>query len=470
MRRHQSLIAPLLFILIGVLLLVWNFRPEFPIWEMVARYWPLLLIVWGIAKLIAWARPAEPGAPAWRPSLTVGEFFLALLIVLLGISASKWLEVRGQIPWGNIDWPWSETYQFSQALKQPMAPKSKLRVENPAGDVRVTGGDVAEINVAVSKRIRACSQEEANRLDPQTNAEIVLDGDNWVVRVPGVPQLRADLDITVPRAVALAADIHRGALQAADLQGDLSAEIERGDATLTNIAGDVRLQLRRGSMTARDIKGNVEVEGRGSDIRAADVTGQLAVRGEYSGAIEFSNVAQGVRFNSSRTDMEIQKLPGRVDMTLGALTINAPGGLVNVSTRNKDIRVEDFSEKVQIANRGASVELRTSKLPLRDIEVENHSGPIELAIPDKSEFVIDATTRRGDIDLEFPNLPVERQDDVRSVKGKVGQAGANIKLSTSYGTITLRKAGAETQQAEPAPRKDRRTKRPPAVTAALAVN
>jgi DUF4097 and DUF4098 domain-containing protein YvlB len=226
--------------------------------------------------------------------------------------------------------------------------------------------------------------------------------------------------------------------------------------------------LRRGSLTARDIKGSIDVDGRGSDIQVSDITGQLSVRGEYSGAMEFSNVAQGVRFNSSRTDLEIQKLPGRLDMTLGALTINTPGGLVTVSTRNKDVRVEDFAEKVQIVNRGASVELRTTRLPLRGIEVENHSGPIDIAIPAKSEFQIDATTRRGEIDVDFPDLPVERVDDVRSVKGKVGQAGAIIKLTTSYGTISLRKAGEEEKRPEAAPpRKGRRPKQPGAVTAAL---
>ena len=468
MRRNHSLVAPLLFILVGALLLIWNFRPEFPIWETVAKYWPVILIVWGLAKLVAWLGPVPPGAPAWKPSLTVGEFFLALLIVLVGLSASQWLEVRGRIPWGTIDWPWSETYQFTQTLKQPMEPKSRLRVENPAGDVRVTAGDGKEILVTVSKRIRASCQEAANKLEPQTNAEIVREGGASVVRVPSHSQLRADLEITVPRAVQLAGDVRRGAFQASGLEGDVSAEVERGDVTLSNIAGDVRLQLRRGSLTARDIKGSIDVDGRGSDIQVSDITGQLSVRGEYSGTMEFSNVAQGVRFNSSRTDLEIQKLPGRLDMTLGALTINTPGGLVTVSTRNKDVRVEDFAEKVQIVNRGASVELRTTRLPLRGIEVENHSGPIDIAIPAKSEFQIDATTRRGEIDVDFPDLPVERVDDVRSVKGKVGQAGAIIKLTTSYGTISLRKAGEEEKRPEAAPpRKGRRPKQPGAVTAAL---
>lgn len=488
MRRKPSLLVPLLLILLGTLLLVRNFLSEFPFWDLVARYWPLVLVVWGLAKLAGALRAPPPGAPAWRPSLTIGEFFLALLIVLIGVSASKWKDVRKDMLFLGIDWPWSRTYSFSQVMKQEVEPQSAVRVESFGGDVAIRGADTKEIAVTVNKTIRSISEEEARVLDARLQAEIVREGRAYVVRISHHPQLRADMEVTLPRATPLKLEVRRGSLhvsdvevsspvgvrrtsaapaespQARELEGELLAEVDRGDVSLSGISGNVKLQIRRGSLSAENIKGNLEVEGRGGDVRVADLTGHLVVRGDYSGAIEFARVAQGVRFSSSRTEMEIQKLPGRVEMTIGSLAILEPGGPVSVNTRNKDIRIEEFPEKVQIVNRGASVELRMTKFPLKDIEVENHSGSIDLAVPAKSEFQIEATAARGEAESEFAELEVEsrtRKGSDSWIRGKVGGGGANIKLNTSYGMIRLRKLGPEAEPAEPrVPVKPRETREP----------
>jgi len=87
MHRRQSLFGPLLLILLGTLLLVHNFSPDFPFWDLVGRYWPVVLVVWGLAKLAeALRRPSAEGP--WRPSLSIGEFFLAMLLVMVGLAAS----------------------------------------------------------------------------------------------------------------------------------------------------------------------------------------------------------------------------------------------------------------------------------------------------------------------------------------------------------------------------------------------
>ncbi len=445
MHRKQSLFGPLLLILLGTLLLVRNFRPEFPFWELVAQYWPVVLLVWGLAKLAEALRRPATEAGAWRPSLTVGEFFLALLLVLVGISSSKWKEMHDKGYFAGIDVPWASTYTYSQSARLALEPKSSIRIENPYGDVRVIGADgapgaAAEVSVVASKRIRTSMEKDAESLNARTAPEIVRDANGYTVRISsGHPQMRADMEVIVPKATPLRLEIRRGSVDASNLEGDFSAEVDRGDIAVNGITGNVRLQIRRGSLTARNINGNVEVDGRGSDIQVADVTGQLLVRGEYSGASEYSRIAQGVKFSSSRTEMEIQRLPGKVDMTIGSLAITEPGGMVSVHTRNKDIRIEDFAEKVQIINRGATVELRTTRLPLRDIEVENHSGTIELAVPEKSEFQIEANARRGEVDSEF-SIEMMREGENGWIKGKVGGAGATIKLNTSYGAIRLKKA------------------------------
>lgn len=154
------------------------------------------------------------------------------------------------------------------------------------------------------------------------------------------------------------------------------------------------------------------------------------------------------RVNASLSQDSLAGYPARPAPT----PITEPAGLVSINTHNKDIFVEQFRGRVQIVNRGASVELRTSRLPLNDIEVENHAGPIELTIPAQSEFQIEATARRGHVDSEFTELEVQRETESSWIRGKTGAARASIKLHTSYGTIRLKKLGSATTQAKRARR------------------
>jgi DUF4097 and DUF4098 domain-containing protein YvlB len=444
MHHRRSLFAPIVLILFGALLLARNFRPEFPFWEIVGRYWPVVLIVWGLAKLSGALRRPAPGQPAWRPSLTVGEFFLALFIVLVGLSATRWVEARGSYPWwqADFDWPWTQHYSFTEDVKQPMPAQSALYVENYAGDVHVTGADTNEVTASITKQVRAEAEAQAKTLADRLHAALVQEGDTLTFRMPTDPALRADVVLTVPKATPVRFEVRRGSIQAADLVGDLNAQVDRGDVQVSNIQGNVRVQLSRsGSLNARNIKGNVELEGNGNDVQVSDVTGQLSVRGNYSGASDYSRIAQGVRFNSTRTDMEIQKLPGSLQMTIGSLTITQPSGPVTVNTR-KDIRIEDFDEKIQVVDHNASVELSTTRLPLRDIVVENHSGPIEVSIPAGSEFQVEARAQRGEVESDFNALQVNRGTDEGQIRGTVGRGLANLKLTTSYGSIRLRQLGS----------------------------
>ena len=49
--RAGALIAGLILIAIGLLFLSENLYPEFSAWRLVARYWPVILIVIGLIKM-----------------------------------------------------------------------------------------------------------------------------------------------------------------------------------------------------------------------------------------------------------------------------------------------------------------------------------------------------------------------------------------------------------------------------------
>lgn len=62
--RGGALTAGLILIALGVIFLAENFYASFSAWRLIARYWPLILIVIGVKRLYCYfAWPAIPPVP-----------------------------------------------------------------------------------------------------------------------------------------------------------------------------------------------------------------------------------------------------------------------------------------------------------------------------------------------------------------------------------------------------------------------
>ena len=49
--KPRSIVAPLLLIGVGTIFLLHNVWPEIAMYEAFTRYWPFLLILWGVVRL-----------------------------------------------------------------------------------------------------------------------------------------------------------------------------------------------------------------------------------------------------------------------------------------------------------------------------------------------------------------------------------------------------------------------------------
>ena len=62
--RGGALTAGLILIALGVIFLAENFYAPFSAWRLIARYWPVILIIIGVKRLFCYfAWPAIPLAP-----------------------------------------------------------------------------------------------------------------------------------------------------------------------------------------------------------------------------------------------------------------------------------------------------------------------------------------------------------------------------------------------------------------------
>jgi DUF4097 and DUF4098 domain-containing protein YvlB len=223
---------------------------------------------------------------------------------------------------------------------------------------------------------------------------------------------------------------------------------------LSRVGGDVRIELGRGDLVrAVDIKGNLDVEGSGSDIELENIAGQVTINGSYSGSLEFKNLAKPLHFESPNTDLKVAALPGQISMDLSELNASNVVGPVHLITKSEDVKIEDFTESLELETERGDIELTPNHIPLAKIEARSRTGQIMLALPDKAAFQLSASTDHGEAVNDF-GPSIQKQSDGRSssLKGGVGQ-GPSIHLVTERGTVTVRKADTEKPDTEKEPEK-----------------
>ncbi len=441
--RRRSIFSGVLLILLGVLFLLHNFRGGFPIWDLFWRWWPLLLILWGLAKLydhFAARRTGQVGPP----TITGGDIFLVIFIVALfgSLGGIEYISKHGD--WLDVQWPpWEQSYSFSEQVPAQSIPAgSRISISTDRGDITVRPAETAEISITAKKRLGGASEEDARHRAEQVRVVVKEKGGSYDVGVESQgPNVRVDLEVHVPKPASVSVVTLRGNASITGIAGGASAVARRGDIEIRDIGGDVNAELSRGDAHIVGARGNVSLSGKGSQVEIADVKGEAVVEGEYYGPIRIEKAAKGARFVSHRTDLTVTQLSGRIDTGSGRLEISDAAGNLALVTREYDILVQNVSGRVHVENRHGNVELRFALPPREDVEVTNSSGNVELILPPKSSFEVHADARSGEIDCEFSELAPQTSADRGNSKldGKLGAKGPQLRLKTSYGTIHLRK-------------------------------
>jgi len=470
MYRRGSIFWALTLIGVGAIFLWQNFNPSIHPWQVIAKFWPILIIFWGLSKLVDYIRALAHPETVPPPLFTASEVILLVLILALGTLVSK-IVLR---PWQQ--WPASmginmdnedfeglfmNSYTYTQTLSHQARPQPHILVVDRHGDVEVHAAGQATVDGVVKKTIWAPSEEEARKLSDQVKIEIVEEAGRYLVKtnLDSLPDsahnVRLDYTLRVPYATSAEVTVEHGDAILDGLKAEQAVTARHGDAHITNVEGLVRVTRGSGLTEVRDLKGSVEVEGRGSDVDISGVTGTVSLNGEFSGDMHFRDIAQTLQFKSSRTEMTAQRLTGRLNMEVGSLELNGIEGPFEISTRQKDITLTDFKHSVKITDTNGDVELRTSTPPTHPIEVDLNKGQIELSLPSSSSFQIDAASRHGEVESDFsgPALKVAKEGENPTISGSVGKGGPSIRLDTQYGTVRLLHLGSHppTPPAPPRP-------------------
>jgi DUF4097 and DUF4098 domain-containing protein YvlB len=448
--RRGSLFWPLFLIGLGLVFLFSRTHPGFPMGRLFAQYWPVLLILLGAVRVMEYLLRRGSGGAI----VTGGEVVAIVFLILFGLAA--WHFYRTDWPWRgwNIDLsdlePYRDTFDFTTQVTQRLRSGATVAVSSPhGGELLVRGGEGSEVRVVARKIIGADSEEDAKRLAEQVQIRVAESPSGLEIR----PEFdsgrrgrvkRVDLEVTVPAKTNLQLSAFRGDIHVNGVQGNVQLMSKFGDVDLQGIKGKTEVDQSRGSVRAANLEGDTRISGRGDEVDLADIAGEVNIQGEFFGGIKVKNVSKLTHFLSARTDFSAERIRGALQMDSGDLRLIKPEGAVNITTRSKNIEVEDFDGRVQIQNRRGDIRLSPHQTLKQDIQVSNESADIEIILPRESSFQINAVARsNGEIVSDFSgeNLKLSKDGGTTTLTGRIGTRGPQISLSTTYGTIRLRKEG-----------------------------
>jgi len=444
---RSSAFKGLLLILIGSLFLLHRFYPELGIGHLIRVYWPVLLIVWGVAKLIDHLSAQRAGGVR-PPILSGGEVALLILtiVVLVGFAVGDIVRKGHPGMRINVD-PFSEKYSESLEVPPAKIPAgAMLTIQTGLGSISVHGGDVDQVRVSANQSASGHSEHAAR--ERMKDARVILDKNDggYLLHVVGQESfhgnIAVDLDVQVPKSISLTATTPRGSISVSDIAGGVTATADNGDVEIHDSGSDVTVALRNGDARITGVRGDARITGKGNEVEVSDVAGDATLEGDFYGPIRVRNVAKTTHYSSQRSDLTLLHLTGRLELDAGQIEIADVAGFAKITTHNKDIEVENVTGRLQIVDSHGNIVVHCSDPPREEIDIVNDSGEVDLTLPAKAAFEISAVTRGGEVqsDFEDASLKQSNDSDTGRLTGRVGTRGPKINIVTSYGTIYLRRS------------------------------
>lgn len=247
--------------------------------------------------------------------------------------------------------------QARESLSLPAAGCQSLRIECGAGWLKVQGEEKLErIEVSAVLSVKGADEGELREFkDEYVTLSLEKKGDGAVLiaRIDDGHALaklfgsgrdaRIDLDVRLPRGLALAVADGSGDLEIRSVAGGLDLSDGSGNIELRDISGGLRLTDGSGNARLTSIQGEIRIDDGSGDLYLADLKGDVVID-DGSGDIELKD-ASG--------DVEIEDGSGEIEVTAvgGSLEIDDGSGDIVIDGVGKDVTiVEAGSGGIQIRN------------------------------------------------------------------------------------------------------------------------
>ena len=461
-RRRPSLLGGLLWTGLGVLFLLHNFSIGPNLWSMAGRYWPILLILLGLGKVIDYYRQKE------GVSIRLGEVVGILILLFVGsiitkVSGSHFGRVISEIPieiGGASVQPgrWIGTsYSYSQEASYPVTVGTALRVENSYGQVLVSPGGEGEVRVRLRKVVFHNEEAKAKSIADEIKLEAGLESRGEAEAPPVKPEaepapkgkaapvfvvrtnreslsakdyrFNTELEVFVPKQSQVAVRNQYGEVRAINLEGKLDLSTTHNPLEVHDCTGDVLISNRYSDSRILNLRGNATVDTRGK-VYVETIKGDLVVHDEYA-SVEIRDVDGKVSVSNTDSSVSIDKVskPVVVDGQGCQVTVRALSDSLRVNTSHKRVNISDVAANVNLDSRYANVTLKDIK---GNVDIASNSDHINL---DDIRGYLKVKADGSGVQANGVTGAVEITTTRKDVN--VNNFSSSCKIFNEYGDVTL---------------------------------
>jgi hypothetical protein len=352
--------------------------------------------------------PGTPGADGQTPSDASKDPFKSFVDFVEGIGKEvsqsvNWHEVARQVRTGaekgvesikqgveqvksgKVNFGWFSAQETKELTLPLTTTEGKtLRVENPCGSVRVSGG-ATEGSVSAKARVRGSDPDDA-RAKAEAYTLIIEESEHQVViRQPDVGGLHVDLVIA--------------------------------------LAGKMPVEIRTNS-------GDVRVLDTGDACRVSSNSGDVSLRG-------LSGVCEVTMQNGDLSVEECDTPSLSIENKSGDILLKAVRGNVNARTSSGDVSAVACAAKTfAIESVSGDVNVDISEPVTGTVNIRTVNGDAVLSVPDLCDCRVSLSTLRGDV-----HCGVALEDEAKMeqrITGRLGQGTGRVDVSAINGDISLR--------------------------------
>lgn len=440
--RVPSLVGPIVLLAIGIvwLLVALGYIPGYSFWGWYAEWWPLVLIVAGLAMLAEWYIDMRRKTPVRRSGGFIG---VLVLLAIVGLAVSG---ARGSVNWMRMNFGNNDFFNHfgmpehdfdQQVYNAPIPANATINIDDPRGDISVAAGDGPNLQVQAHQVAYANSDGDAKKIFDAIATHLTVSGSTVSIQSQGNENGRLNLTVTVPKSAHLSVNAGHGDVSATGLGAGISITVPHGDTRLSSITGPVEMHFSGGKhdFSAHQIQGDINIDGNSNDLTFSDIQGRITANGEILGEVHMANVSAPIGIHTSVTDLQVASLPGELTLDSDDLRVIEAKGAVHVVTRDKDVNlsqihgdtfVQDSTGDISVAPAGAY-----------NVEANNAKGGVELTLPPNGAGTVSGRTQNGDIESDY--ALVISGDENKTVTGKIGSGGPKIVLSAVNGDLRIRK-------------------------------
>jgi hypothetical protein len=468
-----GIVWSLILIGAGTLFLLGNVFPELRPWRLFARYWsapwllfaqfwPVIIIAWGISKLLSYLRSDQDPAAGRKSLLSGGDVVLLVFLLIAGTTATNltkafhngffgWKSDKEHFRFDIEDWDFGDsrpTFEFSEEVSQPVsADSTALEVVNRHGNIAVFVHGLPSIKVKLQEKVRA--EDEARGREISNQLKIVIDrkdrGFSLSTNRETLPDewrrgLETHLSVWVPKSMAL------------------TLSNEYGQVSLDGISGSHSITNAHGSVTIKNVDGSLRVENRHGPVNVSAITGDCSIKNKY-GAVQVEAIGGKTEIENAHGPVDLRQLKGGVNLSNrygrivcvdleGGLIIDGKhaevrgqniGGVVQVATAYQSIELENVLGSISVKGQHGDIAIMNSQPRVKPIVIDAEYSGVDITLPKESRFELDASSKYGKFASGFESVKLSESTAGKNlrVRGSNGTGGPSITIHTSYRSINL---------------------------------